>query len=174
MGRTQLGNNNAYCQDGPLTWVNWNLDPLQKHLLAFTRQVFAIRGANPVLRRRNFFTHEEKGPGRGKDLTWLSPDGAEMTDEAWRKPSTHVLGMLIRGEATDEVVEQGRRLLGESILLLVNGGGRSHQLELPVIEGQGSWVAILDTAHASPPSVDSGNVALAPHALLLLRFDDQP
>jgi isoamylase len=173
MGRTQLGNNNAYCHDGPLTWVNWDLNPLQKQLLAFTREVFAIRTANPVLRRRNFFTHEERGSGRGKDLTWVSPDGSEMTPEAWNKASNHVLGMLIRGEATDEVDEQGRRLLGEAILLLCNGGGRSHHFELPVLEGQGSWVAMLDTAHVPPRAVESGAVSLAPHSLLLLRFDDQ-
>jgi glycogen operon protein len=173
MGRTQLGNNNAYCHDGPLTWVNWDLNPLQKQLLAFAREVFAIRAANPVLRRRNFFTHEERGPGRGKDLTWISPDGSEMSPEVWNKASNHVLGMLIRGEATDEIDEQGRKLLGEAILLLVNGGGRSQHFELPVIEGQGSWSAMLDTAHVPPRGVESGAVSVAPHSMLLLRSDNQ-
>ena len=171
MGRTQLGNNNAYCQDGPLTWVNWHLEPLQKQLLAFTREVFAIRAANPVLRRRNFFTHEVREPDKVKDLTWLSPDGSEMTEEDWNKSSSHVIGMLIRGEATDEADEQGRRLVGEAILLLVNGGGRSQSFELPVVDGQGSWSEILDTAHPAPKPVQSGPVTLTPHSLLLLRFD---
>ena len=173
MGRTQLGNNNAYCHDGPLTWVNWSLEPLQRQLLDFTRQVFAIRAANPVLRRRNFFTHEARTPGKGKDLTWLSPDGTEMTEEHWNKSSNHVIGMLIRGEATDEVDEQGRRLVGDAILVLVNGGGRSHTFELPVVDGQGSWSEMLDTAHPAPGPVESGTVTLTPHSLVLLRFDTE-
>ena len=63
VGRTQQGNNNAYCQDGPLTWVDWRLTPLQRQLLDFTRAVFAIRAANPVLRRRNYFRHQPDHPG---------------------------------------------------------------------------------------------------------------
>ncbi|MGH7508135.1 MAG: glycogen debranching protein GlgX [Gemmatimonadales bacterium] len=171
MGRTQLGNNNAYCQDGPLTWMDWRLGPMQEQLLAFTRAVFALRGANPVLRRRNFFRHEARAPGSGKDLTWLSPDGTEMTEENWNDESNHVLGMLIRGEATDEIDEQGRRLLGEAILLLVNGGARSRAFTLPVVEGQGTWTEILNTAHPTPRAVPSGVVNLVAHSLMLLRFE---
>ena len=173
IGRTQSGNNNAYCQDGPLTWVDWDLEPLQKQLLAFAREVFAIRAANPVLRRRNFFLHEARGPGKVKDLTWLSADGTEMTPEDWNKGSNHLLGMLIRGEATDEIDEQGRRLLGEAILLLVNGGGRAHAFELPAIDERGTWTEIINTTQAAPRPVETKSVNLVAHSLLLLRFDTQ-
>ena len=77
----------------------------------------------------------------GKDLAWLRPDGEEMTDAEWNDPGNHVLGMLIRGEATDEVDERGRRLLGEAILLLVNGGARTKPFTLPVLDG-GAWVEL--------------------------------
>jgi len=171
IGRTQLGNNNAYCQDGPLTWVDWRLDPLQRQLLAFARTVLAIRAANPVLRRRMFFTYEARGPGEGKDLAWLRPDGGEMTEADWADPSNYVLGMLIRGEATDEVDERGRRLVGEAILLLVNGGPRSRPFTLPGLEHPGTWTEMLNTAHPTPRPVRRRSINLAAHSLLLLRYD---
>ena len=90
LGRTQRGNNNAYCQDSPLTWIDWRLSPENQELLEFTRKVFAIRAANPLLRRRTFFH-------AGKDLTWLRPDGQAMTEADWQDNGSHVLGMLIRG-----------------------------------------------------------------------------
>ncbi len=169
LGRTQSGNNNAYCQDNPLTWIDWRLSPLQQRLLEFTRTVLAIRAANPVLRRRTFFRHEARGPGGGKDLAWLRPDGGEMTDAEWQDASNHVLGMLIRGEATDEVDERGRRPLGEAILLLVNGGARSKTFTLPALDGPGEWSEMINTAHPATRPVRHNAVNLAAHSLMLLR-----
>ncbi len=170
VGRTQQGNNNAYCQDSPLTWIDWRLTPLQRQLLDFTRAVFAIRAANPVLRRRNFFRHQP-GPGGVKDLTWLRQDGNEMTEADWADPSNHVLGMLILGEATDEIDERGRRLVGEAILLLTNGGARSRPFTLPQLESPGAWVEVLNTAHPNPRVVRQGKVSLVAHSLMLLRHE---
>jgi glycogen operon protein len=171
VGRTQKGNNNAYCQDSPLTWVDWRLAPLQRQLLDFTRTVFAIRAANPVLRRRNYFRHLPERPGGVKDLTWLRPDGNEMTEADWADPTNHVLGMLILGEATDEIDERGRRLLGEAILLLTNGGARSRPFTLPQLETPGAWVETLNTAHPHPRLVRQGKVSLVAHSLMLLRHE---
>jgi glycogen operon protein len=171
VGRTQRGNNNAYCQDSPLTWVDWRLTPLQRQLLDFTRAVFAIRAANPVLRRRNFFRHQPDHPGGVKDLTWLRHDGNEMTEADWADPANHVLGMLILGEATDEIDERGRRLVGEAILLLTNGGARSRPFTLPQLESPGAWVEVLNTAHPSPRVVRQGKVSLVAHSLMLLRHE---
>jgi glycogen operon protein len=171
VGRTQMGNNNAYCQDGPITWVDWKLTPLQRQLLTFTRSVFAIRAANPVLRRRNYFRHQAEHPGGQKDLTWLRPDGTEMSQADWDDPANHVLGMLILGEATDEVDERGRRLLGEAILLLTNGGARSRYFALPPMEAPGTWVEILNTAHPTPRLIRQGRVSLVAHSLMLLRHE---
>ena len=171
IGRTQLGNNNGYCQDGPLTWVNWRLDPLQRDLLAFVRKVFAMRAANPVLRRRKFFRHEPERAGEGKDLTWLSPEGKEMTAEQWSDASNHVLGMLVRGEATDDTDERGRRPRGMAVLLLLNGGARSRAFTLPEMERPGSWTQMLDTAHPTPRAIRGGKVHLAAHSLRLLQHE---
>jgi glycogen operon protein len=171
LGRTQHGNNNAYCQDSPLTWIDWRITPLQRQLLDFTRVVFAIRAANPVLRRRNYFRHLPDHPGGVKDLTWLRPDGREMTEADWSDPSNHVLGMLILGEATDEIDERGRRLLGEAILLLTNGGARSRPFALPQLETPGVWLEVLNTAHPEQRLVRQDTVSLVAHSLVLLRHE---
>ncbi len=96
LGRTQRGNNNAYCQDSPLSWIDWRLSQENQDLLAFVRNVFAIRAASPLLRRRTFFH-------AGDDLTWLRPDGLAMTEADWQDSSSHVLGMLIRVGASGEI-----------------------------------------------------------------------
>ena len=170
LGRSQAGNNNAYCHDSPTTWIDWRLSPLQRELLQFTRLVFAIRAANPVLRRRTFFRHEAP-EGSAKDLTWLGARGAEMTPEEWNDPANHVLGMLIRGEATDESDERGRRVTGDGILLLLNGGTRSKPFILPALGRPGLWAEVLNTAHPTVRPVREGRVNLVAHSLMLLRFD---
>ncbi len=171
LGRTQLGNNNAYCQDSPLTWVDWRLTPFQRELLGFTRKVLAVRATNPVLRRRRFFRSEPIDAGEGKDLTWLGPSGQEMAPEQWNDQSNHVLGMLIRGEATDDIDERGRTPRGTAILLLLNGGARSRTFTLPVMERAGAWMQMLDTAHPTPRAIREGQVHLAAHSLMLLQHE---
>ncbi len=170
MGRTQHGNNNAYCQDSPVSWVDWQLSPQNKDLLDFTRKVFALRLENPVLRRRTFFRHDPAASGGTKDLTWLRADGREMMAEDWSDESNHVLGMLIRGEAAEELDERGRALRGDSLLLLLNGGARSKQFTLPLLEQSGRWAELLDTSHGAARAVREDRVNLAAHSLILLSF----
>ena len=131
VGRTQQGNNNAYCQDSPLTWIDWRLTPLQRQLLDFTRSGVRDPCREPGAPATELLPPPAGHPGGVKDLTWLRPDGNEMTEADWADPSNHVLGMLILGEATDEIDERGRRLVGEAILLLANGGARSRPFTSP-------------------------------------------
>jgi glycogen operon protein len=170
MGRTQRGNNNAYCQDKELSWVDWELDSGQQEVLAFAQQVFAIRKANPVLRRRMYFRGRSI-PGFGaKDLTWLHPDGREMTDDDWRDDKAHVLGMLIHGQASDERDEQGRNVGGETMLLLLNGGARSKDFVLPRLAAAGTWAEILNTARLGERPIRAETVHVAAHSLVLASF----
>jgi len=157
MGRTQRGNNNAYCQDSPLTWIDWVLSPENQELLEFTRKVFAIRSATPLLRRGTFF-HS------GNDLTWLGPDGQTMTQAEWEDSSNHLLGMLIRGGTG--VSEGG----AGAILLLLNGGGRSRPFTLPSLDRPGTWTEVIDTS-GSQAQATASRVTLAPHSLMLLRHN---
>jgi glycogen operon protein len=171
LGRTQAGNNNAYCQDNPVSWIDWRLTPLQQQFLEFTRAVFAIRSANPVLRKRTFFHQRSGAAGSAQDLSWLRADGQEMSAAEWEDPGNHVLGMLIRGDATDEIDERGRTLKGEAILLLLNGGARSTPFCLPRVGDRGNWSEVLNTGHVVPRRGVQDQINLAAHSLVLLRSD---
>ncbi len=170
LGRTQAGNNNAYCHDSPLSWVDWGLPPQNNELLAFTRRVFAIRAQNPLLHRRTFFRHDPGSAGEAKELIWLSGNGQEMTAGDWSDESNHVLGMLMLGEASQEVDERGHSVSGASLLLLLNGGARSKQFMLPALERPGNWIELLDTSHELTRPVREDGVHLAAHSLILLAY----
>jgi glycogen operon protein len=150
LGRTQHGNNNAYCHDGPLTWLHWDLDPAGEAMLRFTRAVLAIRAATPALRRSAFFPSE---PAGAHGLTWLGADGTPMTAAEWAHESNHSLGMLFDN--------------GTPLLLLLNGGGRSRAFALPE-RPEGPWIVMIDTAHEGEREITAG-LTLAPHSLVLLR-----
>jgi glycogen operon protein len=168
LGRTQLGNNNAYCQDGPLTWLDWELDPPRRDLLAFARAVFALRRAHPGLRRRRFFSGRPLEEGQAKDLGWLRPDGAELTTDDWRDPETRQLGMLISGEAHDERDEAGRPVAAESLLLVLNAAGADCYFRLPPMPTPGRFELLLATAAAEPGP--EGGLRVPARSLALLVF----
>jgi len=171
IARTQFGNNNAYAQDSELTWVHWELTARQKELLAFARKCFAVRHGNPVLRRRHFFRGVATTKGGPKDLSWIRPDGKEMTQQDWHDAGNHALGMLIYGGATDEADDRGRPLRGDTMLLLVNGGGTEACFFLQKLEGEreGIWAELIDTAQGEVRRVSGGCVTVEPHSLVLLR-----
>ncbi|MCC6766847.1 MAG: glycogen debranching protein GlgX [Deltaproteobacteria bacterium] len=173
MHHTQHGNNNAYCQDSELSWVDWNLDQPARDLLAFTRRVFAIRAGNPVLRRRSFF-HGGEISGTGlKDVAWLRPDGQELTEADWHHPEAHVLGMLIHGRATDEKDDRGRPVVGRTLLLLANGGTRPRAFNLPRLGRPGEWHELVHTARNTTRTIKADVVNLVGHSLVLLRYEDR-
>jgi len=146
LGRTQQGNNNAYCHDGPLTWLSWDLNDDARALLAFVRRLFALRAATPELRRQSFFSPADDA------LAWLRPDGAPMTAEDWAHDANHVLGMWFDG--------------ADPLLVLMNGGGRSRPFRLPA--SPAAWRVLVDTSHEGERPAE-GQVTLAPHSLVLLR-----
>jgi isoamylase len=170
LARTQRGNNNAYAQDNEITWVNWELDERQKELADFTRKVIAIRQAHPVLRRRHFFRGAAVMGSEHKDVTWLRPDGRELTEEDWHNPEARALGMLIDGAATDEVDERGHAVSGDTLLLVTNGGEQSVTFDLPALGGQKIWVPMIDTARKEISVMQNARVEVEAHSLMLLRF----
>jgi glycogen operon protein len=171
LGRTQLGNNNGYCQDGPLTWIDWELDPERSELLEFVRLVFAIRAGNPAFRRRRFFGGDPLHGGR-KDVTWLRADGNEMQIGDWQDPRTRVLGMLVPGEASDEMDERGRPKRGQTLLLLLNGGPHSRLFRLPVGAPASAWRELVNTARPRARRVMADGVNLVAHSLILLGAEE--
>jgi glycogen operon protein len=171
IGRTQLGNNNAYAQDNELTWMNWSLDDRQKAILEFTRKLFAIRHSNPVLRRRSFFHGKPTHEGV-KDLTWMRADGNEMTDADWHNPDNHTIGMLIPGDSTDEEDDRGRPIKGDTMLLIAHAGDHDVEVTLPRLAGEGLWVELIDTASLDRGPTTDGPIRVAAYSFLLLRHGE--
>ena len=129
MGRTQQGNNNAYAQDNELSWTHWDLSLEQQQFLAFTRRIVRLRQAQPTITRRKYFQGRSIRGADVKDIYWLDPTGREMTDEAWNAPFVRSLGVLIVGDALEEVDERGRQLRGDTLLILLN----SHHEEVAFV-----------------------------------------
>jgi glycogen operon protein len=169
IGRTQRGNNNVYCQDSELSWMDWELDDAGRRLLAFTREVLRIRRENPVFRRRRFLSGGPVAQGV-KDVSWLRPDGAELEDAEWQDPKLRVLGMLVHGEASDELDERGRPNRGDTLLLLVNASGRSRRFALPSLPEGGAWTRLVDTARPTAAPLRPDALNLSAHSLVLLQY----
>jgi glycogen operon protein len=145
LGRTQRGNNNAYCQDNELSWVDWDLDPADANLTKFVRRLIDIRRSHPVFRRRNFFQGRAiRGTGV-KDLLWIHPQGTEMSDREWNAAHARCLGVYLAGDALDEVDQRGRPIHGSSFLVLINAHHESLTFALPTFRANHVWHAILDT-----------------------------
>jgi glycogen operon protein len=175
IGRTQQGNNNAYCQDNDVSWFNWDVGETGEDLRNFVRDVIAVMRDNPILRRRAFFTGEPHPGMETKDVTWIRPDGSEMTEQDWADSELHTIGMLLFGLATDEVDVRGRSYAGDSLFLMLNAGTRSRSYTLPRMELAGQWEEVLSTAQPGPWSriVRNEAVSLNAHSTLLLRHSER-
>jgi len=146
MGRTQKGNNNAYCQDSDISWMNWNLSERDSKLLEFTQKMVAFAQNQPVLHRRKFFHGRSIRGSAIKDLMWFEPSGSEMSDDAWNAPFVRCLGVLFSGDSMDEMDEQGRIIRGDTFLFLMNAHHEALSFKLPLIPELKEWELIFDTA----------------------------
>jgi glycogen operon protein len=146
IGRTQNGNNNAYCQDNELSWLHWDLDERQEALLAFTRKLVAFRRAHPNLRRRRFFQDRVIRGGETKEVLWLRPDGKEMTDEEWTNGWVRTLGMRMSGAHLDMVDDAGDPLTDRTLLVLVNAHHEAVPFARAGVDAQTVWELAFDTA----------------------------
>lgn len=146
LGRTQLGNNNAYCQDNEISWINWDLTDEQKQLVEFTSKLIRFRLSQPVLRRRKYFQGRNIRGGDVKDVAWLASDGREMDDQAWNADSIRSLGMRLSGNAIEEMDERGEPVVGDSLLVLINADPEAIPFTLPELDADHRWQRIFDTA----------------------------
>jgi glycogen operon protein len=144
IGRTQRGNNNAYCQDNELSWVHWDLDPPARALLEFTRGLIELRRRHPALRRRQFFFGRRLRGSEVKDLSWFRPDGKEMTEEDWNT-STRCLGLRLAGDAIADVDTTGNRVADDTFLILLNAHHAAIPFVLPAHRRRVRWQLVLDT-----------------------------
>ena len=182
IGRTQQGNNNAYAQDNPLSWYDWNLDDRKKSLLEFTRRLVELRREHPNLHRRKFFQDRTISPGGTprreidgqceQDITWLRPDGGEMTPEEWNAGWVRCIGLQLNGRTLDDVNGVGEAIRDETYLILLNPHHEPIQFYMPPREGT-AWELVLDSAapdRAERPVIGSGQChELIPRSTALLR-----
>ena len=177
LGRTQLGNNNAYCQDNEITWVDWG--KVDVDLLAFTRQVAELRRQHPVFRRRRFFGGRpvrRRGADALPDIAWFAPDGREMTEEDWEAPFGRAVTVYLNGEGIPDRDARGDRVVDDSFLLCFSAYDQQIEFRAPGAEYARTWHVMIDTAR---PDLDDGTVVHArgvvpvgPRALVVLQRAD--
>ncbi len=148
IGHTQQGNNNVYCQDNELGWLDWNLTPERRALLGFVQRLVHLRRTHPSFRRRDFFKGQPIAGGGMKDVLWLRPDGVEMSPADWNDAHARCLGMQVAGAGIAQVGPRGEALRDDDLLLLFNAYHDEIAFTLPAGEG-GRWEVLVDTA-ASP------------------------
>jgi glycogen operon protein len=148
MGKTQHGNNNAFCQDNELSWLNWELDDEQESLLAFTRDLFAFRRRHPVFRRPGFFKGRRVDDSELKDIAWFHPEGREMNLVDWQRPDRCAIALLLAGDALDWRDTSGEPVIDDSFLLLLNGSREAVTFVLPSLDWGARWSLRIDTREA--------------------------
>jgi len=158
LGRTQHGNNNAYCQDNELNWHDWSA--VDEELLAFTRRLIALRRRHPVLRRRRFLSGIEVD-----ELEWFSPTGEPMTDTEWNNPEARALAIVLDGSDDPDRAVDGTLLIDDDLLVLVNGWSDAVDFTLPAIRAGQRWTLELasgDPAADEAEPLDAGTVLAVP------------
>ncbi|TSD47806.1 glycogen debranching protein GlgX [Rhodococcus sp. KBS0724] len=174
MGRTQLGNNNVYCQDSELSWMDWSLAETNADLVEFTKRAIALRAKNPVFRRRRFFEGRPIRSGdQSRDIAWLTPAGEEMTPADWDSGFGKSLAVFLNGEAIPEPNYRGERVVGDSFLLCFNAHYEDMEFSTPNSDYAAEWTVVLDTSVPTGESdvvIKAGTVLdVRARALMVLR-----
>ena len=158
LGRTQSGNNNVYCQDNELAWVNWDLTEEQKDLLEFTGSLVKLRNEHPVLRRRRFFHGDQGVDGLG-DLVWFTPAGQEMQDSDWSRDDARSVSVFLNGDAISEPDPRGEPVVDDSFLILLNSNYEAQEFLLPPKEYGDTWTVVVDTIRPTGRANEEEHVA---------------
>ena len=148
LGRTQRGNNNVYCQDNELSWINWDLDEHDHKLLHFTRHLIHLRRDHPVMRRRRFLEGPARRGGESElgEIEWFTPAGTHMTEEEWNQPWARSTMVFYNGDAIREPDANGQRILDDDFLLLLNAAPEAVDFTLPDTKYGEIWHTVVDTA----------------------------
>jgi len=173
LGKTQGGNNNAFVQDNPISWIDWDLDEERRSLLAFVEELFAFRRRHPVFRRPGFFKGQRVDDSELKDIAWFHPTGREMLATDWSQPESCAIALLLSGDALDWRDAAGESVIDDSFLLLLNGSRTAVDFVLPSAEWGSRWVLRIDTRHAAMfqegERAAGTRVTLAQNTLMVLK-----
>ncbi len=154
LSHTKKGNNNTFCQDNELTWLNWKLDDRQKAFFDFVCRCTCIWAEQPTLQRRKFFLGRAiRGEGI-KDISFFEPGGGEMSDEHWSAPFVQSLGVRLAGDMLIDVDEKGNPIKGDTLLLLLNAHWEQLDFKLPETTGGDVWQTLIDTAEPDRPPIE--------------------
>jgi isoamylase len=171
LGRSQVGNNNAYCQDNEVSWIRW--EQADRALIDFVRRLIALRHRHPTFRRRHFFQGQPLKGADVRDIIWLGAGGEEMSDAAWREEPARHLGMVLSGTGLRETDERGNRLVDDDFMLLLNASDHAVEFRIPPLRDHRGWAVMLDTAHPDRQEgatlAAGANYTLAARSLSLLR-----
>jgi glycogen operon protein len=172
LSQSQKGNNNGYCQDNELTWLNWELDATQKSFLDFVRQIAAIWSEQPVFHRKRFFQGRRIRGSDIKDISWFEPTGLEMTEQAWTAGYIKCLGVRLAGDLIGNVNDRGEPITGDTVLMLLNAHHEPLPFRLPAVKTGQVWQRLVDTAN--PGGLAEGAApalyALAARSMVILRL----
>lgn len=174
LSHTKNGNNNTFCHDDELTWLNWELDERRENFLAFVRHCSMLFREQPVLQRRTFF---QGRPIRGtdiRDITFYGPNGEPMSDDAWNTEYVRCIGVRLAGDMIEETNERGEKIIGDTLLILLNAHWEEIKFTLPETPEGVVWEVLVDTAFGdreSPPTIMKGQetMPLFGRSLMLIR-----
>jgi isoamylase len=175
VGRTQRGNNNAYCQDNEISWLDWQRSAEQEDLLRFTKYVIEMRRSQPVLKRRRFFQGKSVREGAIKDITWFAPDGSEMSPEMWAS-DVRTLGVRLDGSQIDETDSRGNPTVGDTLFLLFSANEETVRFAFPPRTRAQRWERLLDTSDARWArrlAYDASHYDLAARSVVVFRLAEQ-
>jgi glycogen operon protein len=168
--RTQGGNNNAYCQDNPISWVDWDVRPDQQEVYDLVRQLLALRRQHPVFRQKAFFSGAHSDEDGVKDIAWFGADGQELTDDHWFDSSVTTLGMYLNGAGIRTRGPRGERVVDDSFLVVLHMGGDDLEVQLPREPWATSYEVLVDTAGALAGTHECGSrLPVTGRCVLVLR-----
>jgi isoamylase len=154
VARSQRGNNNCYCQNNELTWFDWDLDASRKRLRDFASQLIQFRLSHPNLHRRKFFQDREIRTKDGntviQDIAWYNPDGNQVEDEVWSAVWNRSIGLLLNGQTLQVTNDEGKPVIDDSFLVLVNASHEGVEFTLPPLAGS-NWNQVIDTENIDGP-----------------------
>jgi isoamylase len=164
LGHTQNGNNNAYCQDNEISWLNWELGQKEEQLYEFVAQVIDLRRQHPVFSRRRFL-QEQNAADETKEVMWLTPDGREMTELEWNQAFARCLGVYLAGTAIRRIDRRGQAVKDNNFLVLFNAHHEPIDFVLPQLVQESAWMAVLDTALDADPFAVERYASAEPYPL---------
>jgi isoamylase len=177
LGRTQGGNNNAYCQDNEISWLEWESNPARDALCEFTQRLIHFRRQHPVLHRRHFFQGRALDDSGIKDIFWLKPDGTEMSDHEWSHDFARCLGVYLSGHTMTETDARGRPERDDDMIIIFNSHHEQIDFILPSFGEGARWRIAFDTAYENGVSekIPEGHntYAVQARSLVLLTRDKE-